>query len=379
MLGGGGAQVVRRDVGREGEDLATGGPDVDGAGDGVHRDRRGARHREASEERAGPQVVDIEGVARRHVEALPAARHRARPGPGRDVPARLDRRVADRRPEVALRDDPVVPEQVDPLGDRVLREVRMGVLVDRVRLAVAPVLEELDRRPGVVDLVEVHPHRLAEAERAQDQHRDHEDQQEPEVQPVQASAPFASERGRAVEGGALVRPRRGGRGRRRGGRGRAADGRGAAARPRRPRRRPAPGRAGLASRGPALRRARRREGPPRAPGRSRRRPAEPGRRRPRPGRRRGRAPRPRRPPTNGSPPRAGCRGRRTRRASARGPGCRRRAGSGSRRGSPSWRPPGPRRRPPSGAAGPAGSPRARRTGRGSARGRGSGGRRRRPP
>ena len=39
----------------------------------------------------------------------------------------------------------------------------MGVLVDPVGLAVPPVLEELGRRPGVVDLVEVHPRRARRA------------------------------------------------------------------------------------------------------------------------------------------------------------------------------------------------------------------------
>ncbi len=69
----------------------------------------------------------------------------------------------------------------------------MGELVDRVRLAVAPVLEELGRRPGVVDLVEVHPVRLREAERAEDERADHDHHEQPQVEPVESTASLAVE------------------------------------------------------------------------------------------------------------------------------------------------------------------------------------------
>ena len=81
----------------------------------------------------------------------------------------------------------------------------MGVLVDPVRLAVLPVLEELDRRPRVVDLVEVHPHGLAEAERPQEERRDDEDDEEPQVDAAETAAALAGERAGPVEGGALLR------------------------------------------------------------------------------------------------------------------------------------------------------------------------------
>ena len=73
-------------------------------------------------------------------------------------------RVDDRHAELARRRDPVVAPGDEAAGHRVLGEVRMGPLVDVVVDPVAPVLEELRRGPGVVDLVEVHLVRLGQAE-----------------------------------------------------------------------------------------------------------------------------------------------------------------------------------------------------------------------
>ena len=77
----------------------------------------------------------------------------------------------------------------------------MGELVDLVRLAVAPVLEELRRGPRVIDLVEVHVVRLVEPVPAQ-QHGRHEDEQDDQqVQPVEAAAGLAHRAARCGRAG----------------------------------------------------------------------------------------------------------------------------------------------------------------------------------
>ena len=63
------------------------------------------------------------------------------------------------------------PASADAPGHGVLGEVRVRVLVDGVGLAVLPVLQELRRRARVVDLVEVHAHRLVEAVAAHERGR----------------------------------------------------------------------------------------------------------------------------------------------------------------------------------------------------------------
>ena len=93
-----------------------------------------------------------------------------------------------------------------PRGHRVLGEVRVGPLVDVVGDAVAPGLEELRGGAGVVDLVEVHPGRVVEPVRAQDQRADHEHDQEPQVQPVQAPSRLAGEARAIGRGGSASRP-----------------------------------------------------------------------------------------------------------------------------------------------------------------------------
>ena len=70
----------------------------------------------------------------------------------------------------------------------------MRVLVDRVRLAVLPVLEELRRGARVVDLVEVHAIRLVRAEPA-DRGRAHdEEHQDERVEPIDPARSLATRR-----------------------------------------------------------------------------------------------------------------------------------------------------------------------------------------
>ncbi len=64
----------------------------------------------------------------------------------------------------------------------------MGVLVDVVGLAIAPVLQELRRGPGVIDLVEVHLVRLGQAIDPEDERGDDEHGQDPDIEPVEAAA-----------------------------------------------------------------------------------------------------------------------------------------------------------------------------------------------
>ena len=94
-----------------------------------------------------------------------------------------------------------------PTGHRVLGQVGMGPLVDIVRDAVAPGLEELRRGPGVVDLVEVHAGRLVQAERPQPEGGDDEHDQDPDVEAVQAATTLAGQLPRAVgANGRLAHP-----------------------------------------------------------------------------------------------------------------------------------------------------------------------------
>ena len=73
-------------------------------------------------------------------------------------------------------------EQHDPAGDRVFRQVRVGPLVDVVGVAIPPVLEELGRRAGVVDLVEVHLVRLGEPEHPDAEDRREEHDEDPQIE-----------------------------------------------------------------------------------------------------------------------------------------------------------------------------------------------------
>ena len=67
-----------------------------------------------------------------------------------------------------------------------------------MRDAVAPVLQELGRRPGVVDLIEMHLVRLGQPERAQQERPDDQQHDEEEVEPVESPASLGAKRGAAV-------------------------------------------------------------------------------------------------------------------------------------------------------------------------------------
>ena len=117
---------------------------------------------------------------------------------GRVEPPRLDDRGDHRHPEIAGGLDVVLAPEHQPERHRVLGEVRVGPLVDVVRQAVAPRLEELRRGPRVVDLVEVHLVRLGEAEGPQRHRGQDQDDQEPQVEPVEAAAALAGQRAAPV-------------------------------------------------------------------------------------------------------------------------------------------------------------------------------------
>ena len=85
-----------------------------------------------------------------------------------------------------------------PFGHQVLGQVRVGVLVDRVRDAVAPVLQELGRRARVIDLVEVHAVGLLDAEGAQAERGHEDDHQQQQVEPVEPARALADQLGAAV-------------------------------------------------------------------------------------------------------------------------------------------------------------------------------------
>ena len=97
-----------------------------------------------------------------------AARHELVVAPG------LDDRRTHGHAEVARGADVVLAPEHDARGHRVFRQVRVGPLVDVVREPVAPLLQELGRGPGVIDLVEVHLVRLGQPERSERQARDDE-------------------------------------------------------------------------------------------------------------------------------------------------------------------------------------------------------------
>ena len=110
---------------------------------------------------------------------------------GEDVlPSMLDGGGADRRSDVAGPIDVVTAPQHDPGSHGVLREVRVRPFIDVVRLAVAPILEELGRGAGVIDLVEVHLVGLGQAERAQPERGQQQDDHDPDVEAVEAAAAF---------------------------------------------------------------------------------------------------------------------------------------------------------------------------------------------
>ena len=170
-------------------DFAGARPDVQRVPRCVVGERDRVGHRKRARELARGEVVGADLTARRDPQAItldPA-------GIGSVVAPRLDDRIDHRDVQLALGTDPVLAERHEAQGHRVLREMRVRPLVDVVAEPVAPVLQELGRRPRVVDLVEVHLVRLVEPPHAHRQQADREDDQHPGVQPVQASATLALE------------------------------------------------------------------------------------------------------------------------------------------------------------------------------------------
>ena len=162
--------------------------------DSVHGHGHRPGHDEARLQRARHEVVGADLVTCRDPQAIagdPAA------GVGL-VPARLNGRVADLDAEIARGGRLVLAPGDDPQGHRVLREVRVGPLVDVVGDAVAPVLEELDGRPRVVHLVEVHLDRLTEPPDPAGQERRRENEDHPQVEPVEAPAGLPLEAGGSI-------------------------------------------------------------------------------------------------------------------------------------------------------------------------------------
>src|SRR6266850_2288947 len=97
-------------------------------------------------------------------------------------------RIPDRHAEIARPGHPVVTPGDEAAGHDVFGEVGMGPLVDVVGDPVAPVLEELRRGPGVVDLVEVHLVGLGETEDPEPENRHDEDDDDPRVEAVEPAA-----------------------------------------------------------------------------------------------------------------------------------------------------------------------------------------------
>ena len=155
--------------------------------------RRRTRGRERADGPARAQVIGPDLGAGRQVEALTRALARQRV-----FPSWLDRGRRDRGAQIACPRDVVLAPQHDARGHRVLGEVRMGPLVDVVRLAVAPVLQELHGRPGVIDLVEMRLVRLFQAKGPHPERRQQQDDQDPRVEAVQAPAAFPAEHPAAV-------------------------------------------------------------------------------------------------------------------------------------------------------------------------------------
>jgi len=141
-----------------------------------------AGDRDGGDEAAGLEVVRAQLGAGDDVDpvAEPVARVRI-------VGSGLDEGVADRNAEIRGRRDAIVAPRDHARGHRVLREVRMGPFVDGVVDPVAPVLEKLGRRAGVVDLVEVHLVRLGQPEHPDAEDRRDQDHEDPHVKPVEAA------------------------------------------------------------------------------------------------------------------------------------------------------------------------------------------------
>ena len=164
---------------------------------------------EGRDEGPGLEVVDSDPVARGHVQPV------AQPGVGigqgitRAVgvvrvsgaagdDSRLYDGVFDVHSQVARGGDLVVGKENEPARNRVFGQVGVGPLVDGVRDVVSPVLQELGRGPGVVDLVEMHLERLAQAIDAQRQSDHDEEGDEPDVHLVESAPRLGIQRGRSI-------------------------------------------------------------------------------------------------------------------------------------------------------------------------------------
>ena len=119
------------------------------------------------------------------------------PCPVRRGDARSRRRGPGRRARLVARTRSLAPQD-KTAGHRVLGQVRMGPLVDGMRFAVSPVLEELRGGPRVVDLVEMHLVRLFEAEGPEPQRRQDQHDEEPRIQAIQPPAALAHQRTTAI-------------------------------------------------------------------------------------------------------------------------------------------------------------------------------------
>ena len=203
-----GRAEVDRDV-AERRGVERGDPPVVVAEDQLAPDRvegqracaRGGHHRDQP---PVGQVVRPDLAAGGHVEpvaGLPA-------GGLWILPSRLDDRGPDRDAERAGGVDVVLAPQDQTGGHGVLGQVRVRPFVDVVGQPVAPVLQELRRGPSVVDLVEVHLVRLGQPERSEQEAADHQHDQQPQVQPVEAAAALAGKQ-RAPVGadGTVAKPR----------------------------------------------------------------------------------------------------------------------------------------------------------------------------
>ena len=187
---------VRRRTGLPGEveerridrpDLAIGRPDEQPVRDAIDRERLRSGNGNLDDERPGHEVIGADGPARDQPQAIPSPLRCRCPF----VPAGLDDCGRDRYAKFARGRRSVVAPGDDSAGHRVLGEMRVGPFVDVVRDPVPPVLKELDRRPRVIDLVEVHLVRLAEAPDPDRQERHREDGHHPDVELVHPATGFA--------------------------------------------------------------------------------------------------------------------------------------------------------------------------------------------
>ena len=186
--------LVQARVGIELEDAAVVGPHVEAVARRVHGQGPGAGDRKRRDKSPVAQVVGAHLRARRHVQTVA----RAPIGHAGVVPARLDGGIAHGYAKLTPRGHLVVTEGLDAERHHVLGQVGMGVLVDRVRDPVPPVLQELRPGPGVIDLIEVHLIGLGQAEEAQSESRHDHDDKDPDVETIEPAGRLAIQPARTV-------------------------------------------------------------------------------------------------------------------------------------------------------------------------------------